>query len=221
MPNQEATPYRLLNTDIFSVTVAQDWSVSFHVSIWPVLIVLGIALVLLVVRRYGSFRHIADFEIDGAEVGIGDHKISFKPNDTDRQIAYSIWVELSTRKIGLEIDRETDVVNEVYDSWYAFFGITRDLIKSLPVSKVRQDGTRKIIDLSIDVLNVGIRPHLDRWQAKFRRWYEAEEKTHPDKSPQEIQALYPEYEALMNDLVSVNKKLMIYREKMDDLFIGV
>ncbi len=60
-------------------------------------------------------------EIDEAEIGIEPGKIKLRPNFTDRQVAYQIWVELSTRKIGLEIDLAHDVISEVYDSWHKFF----------------------------------------------------------------------------------------------------
>jgi hypothetical protein len=76
---------------------------------------------------------------------------------------------LSTRKIGLQIDLKQDVIVEIYDSWHNFFTITRELIKDIPVSKVQAPSTRKIITLSVNLLNEGLRPHLTTWQARFRR----------------------------------------------------
>ena len=146
--------------------------------------------------------------------------MAFKPNDTDRQIAYSIWVELSTRKIGLPIDLDHDVISDVYDSWYNFFGVTRELVKTIPVSKVRNDSTGKIIKLSIEVLNEGLRPHLTQWQARYRRWYEHKIKDNFDMSPQDIQKGFPEYDALSSDLLAVNNRLIKYRSKMNELVTG-
>lgn len=162
-------------------------------------------------------RKLTDFEIDSAEFGLGDQKISLKPNDTDRQIAYSIWVELSTRKIGLPIDVEDDVIAEIYESWYAFFSVTRELIKDIPVSKVRSDSTSKIISLSVEVLNEGLRPHLTKWQARFRHWYDRQLDKTDDVDPQGLQKKFPAYDALTTDMISVNKRLIKYREKMNEL----
>ncbi len=141
------------------------------------------------------------------------------PNETDRQIAYKIWVELSTRKIGLEIDLEHDVVAEVYDSWHTFFGVTRELIKDVPVRKFRRPTTEKIIEMSIEVLNEGLRPHLTKWQARFRRWYERQsnQEDFALKTPQEIQQEFPAFKELSEDLLTVNKKLKAYRTKMRQL----
>lgn len=211
-----ATP-KPFSTDIISIVLSDDWSVSIQVSALPFL-----AIALLVLCGWGVLRcwfgrSLKNFEIDGAELGLGDQKISFKPNDTDRQIAYSIWVELSTRKIGLPMDVENDVIAEVYDSWYAFFGVTRELIKGVPVSKVRGKSTSKIVDLSVEVLNEGLRPHLTKWQARYRHWYEQQMENKTDAEPQSVQKSFPAYQELVEDLLKVNQKLMAYRAKMNQL----
>ena len=138
------------------------------------IIILGLIVLLLlaIFLRRNLLPSFRSMEIDEAEFGVGDQKIKFRPNTTDLQIAYKIWVELSTRKIGLPIDLDHDVISEIYDSWYGFFSVTRDHIKELPATRFRRKDTERIIRLSIDVLNSGVRPHLTRWQARFRRWYE-------------------------------------------------
>jgi hypothetical protein len=166
------------------------------------------------------WRQVKSYDIDEAAIGIGSNKVTIKPNVEDMQIAYKLWVELSTRKIGLEIDLGNDVIKEIYDSWYEFFSVTRELIKSIPVSKIRKDkSTKELVNLSIDVLNEGIRPHLTKWQARFRRWYSSE----IDKadncllSPQDCQKKFPEYQELTKDLMAVNKRLIEYRNLLGKL----
>lgn len=164
-------------------------------------------------------RRFKKFEVNEAEFGIGKQKVKIRPNLVDMQIAYKIWVELSTRKIGLPIDFDNDVISEVYDSWYKFFSVTRDLIKEVPVSKFRRSDTKKIINFSIEILNSGIRPHLTLWQAKFRRWYENElsKEENIKIAPQEIQSKFPEFDLLCSDLKEINEHLIKYRSKMYDL----
>lgn len=159
------------------------------------------------------------YEINEAELGLGNQKIKLRPNSTDLQIAYKIWVELCTRKIGLPIDLDNDVLVEVYDSWYDFFAVTRELIKDVPATRFRRKDTERIIRLSIDVLNSGIRPHLTQHQARFRRWYERliSEPSSADLSPQEIQKKYPGYDELAEDLHRVNKQLIQYKFNMHSL----
>ena len=214
VPDREAFFTFVLNKDM-------SISVSLNSSFLIVLVVIFcILIVLLVVRMYASdWRSL---EIDEAEFGIGNQKYKLRPNRLDKQIAYKIWVELSTRKIGLDIDLEDDVIIEIYDSWYNFFSVTRELIKDMPSSKFRRKDTKRIIRLSIEVLNQGIRPNLTTWQARFRRWYDRElsssEKV--ELAPQELQQNYPKYAALAEDLLRVNKRLIRYREKMYQIIEG-
>lgn len=206
--------------DLISLVLADDWSLSLHIAPFPAIITLLFVILGWLVLRWYYGRKLSDFEIDSAELGLGDQKISFRPNDTDRQIAYSIWVELSTRKIGLPINPEDDVISEIYDSWYAFFAVTRELIKEIPVSKVRSSSTSKIIDLSVEVLNEGLRPHLTKWQARFRHWYERQINSKADAEPQELQKQFPAYDELVEDMLAVNKRLISYRKKMNELVRG-
>jgi hypothetical protein len=109
----EAAPETDAGKDLISIILADDWSVSLHLAPLPVIILLVVAVLAWLAVRWHYGRKFSDFEIDRAELGLGDQKISFRANDTDRQIAYSIWVELSTRKIGLPIDAEDDVIAEI------------------------------------------------------------------------------------------------------------
>lgn len=203
--------------DLISFKITSDFGFDLHVGSWVLLLVPVCAFLLVAYRLVGRSSRIGDMQIDGAQMGLGDLKLNFKPNDLDRQIAYSIWVELSTRKLGLPIDLKEDVILEVYESWYAFFGITRNLIRDIPVSKARSDSTSKIIALSIEVLNQALRPHLTRCQARFRQWHSQNTEKEPTLSPQERQQNFPEFQDLSDDLLRVNENIIAYRKQMREL----
>lgn len=204
----------LIVDDRFRVTFTIDWMI---------ILLLTLLAVTIAIVRYGGLSAllggIRNFDIDEAQLGLGDQIITLRPNDVDRQIAYKIWVELSTRKIGLPIDLDHDVLIEIYDSWHTFFTVTRELIKDVPVSKFRRKDTEKIIRLSIEVLNTGLRPHLTTWQARFRRWYERQldAEGHADLEPQAVQIKFPKMEELQADLMEVNARLIAYRSKMREV----
>jgi hypothetical protein len=205
--------------DLISLRLTSDLAIVIRLS-WlglGVILALGALTysVVLLARRYIGGIGRRAIEIDEVELGIGANKIKLRPNEVDRQVAFKLWVELSTRKIGLPIDFEHDVIFEIYNSWHDFFAITRELIKDIPASKLHRAGTRRIVDLSVNVLNEGIRPHLTEWQARFRRWYEhAAQKESFDLPPQEIQQKYPRYSDLKADMENVNRRLIHYRKKM-------
>jgi len=193
-------------------------SVELGAWVAPSVLILVVA-VLIWLWLHGRIG-LGSFELDSAGIGIGDTNVSFKPNRTDRQIAYAIWVELSTRKVGLAIDPEHDVISEVYDSWYSFFGVTRDLIKEVPAHKLKSKGTRAIVRASVQVLNEGLRPHLTQWQARYRRWYEKTLKDDDIRDPQSVQQEFPKYDDLVKDLLEINAKLIEYRRAMYELATG-
>lgn len=204
----------------FSFLVGSDFSISVEVGAWVAPAILAIVGVLLVWLWLRGRIGLGSFELDSADFGIGDTTVSFRPNRTDRQIAYAIWVELNTRKVGLPIDPEHDVISEVYNSWYEFFGVTRELIKEVPAHKLRSKGTRAIVWASVQVLNEGLRPHLTQWQARYRRWYETTLKDDDFREPQLVQQDFPKYDELVKDLLEINAKLIEYRKSMYKLATG-
>lgn len=206
---------------LLQLTLQQPLEVRLVLSSWVTGAVLFVLLLLFIWQGIRYRNLFQKFEIDQAEVGIGPNKLKLLINETDRQIAYKIWVELSTRKIGLPIDLEHDVISEVYDSWHTFFTVTRELVKDVPVNKFRRKETEQIVRMSIGVLNDGLRPHLTKWQARFRRWYgkATEHSDFVDQSPQEIQQSYPKYDELQADLLAVNQRLMAYRKMMYELVV--
>ncbi|WP_085802658.1 hypothetical protein [Roseovarius aestuarii] len=119
----------------------------------------------------------------------------------------------------MPIDPDNDIIEDIYSSWYHFFGITRDLIKSVPISKVRGSDTLKIVELSLLVLNDSLRPHLTKWQGRYRHWVDNEKKENTNLSPQELQKLYPNYKEMLEDLLEVNKSIQAYRQTMYNLAV--
>lgn len=214
------------SSTLFSITWnAADWTINLSISYIVIISLIILLLIIIVITYFSGNIFGRAFEIDQTEIGIGSHKIKLKPTYTDKQIAYAIWVELSTRKIGLPIDFEHDVISEIYDSWYNYFSVTRELIKGVPVNKFRDDSTQQIIKMSIAVLNEGLRPHLTQWQARFRAWnnkkMKAYEKDESDAviDPQSLQKQFPEYEKLKEDMERVNAQLITYRKRMRELVL--
>ena len=169
-----------------------------------------------------------EVNVDEIELGIGNQKITLKPNYQTVQVAYKLWVELSTRKLGLPIDEDNDVITEIYDSWYSFFGIARELIKEIPANNATNKDTKELIILSSKILNQAVRPHLTKWQARYREWYARYLKSidNYDVSPQELQKKFKCindencYTNLMKDLKKVNKKLINYRKLLEKIVFG-
>lgn len=201
------------------------WRDLLHVSVtegWGIQITLGLALFAALLVLFGVYwavrffilRKRVRFDVVETELklgGIGSVKI--QPSYEDMQIAHKAWAELVTRKAALLFDEENDVIVEVYDSWYQLFGRMRDLIKEIPAQKLRSSAdTRALVRLMVDALNKGLRPHLTRWHARFRRWYEAQLRDQTGVPPQTLQRQFPEYNTLVKDLKAINQQILEYAE---------
>ena len=179
---------------------------------WLALIITAVVIVIVgfIIKKLSRRLTYHSIVVDEVSLGLGKNNIKLKYNQKDQEIAYKLWVELNTRKIGLPYEEDYDVIVEVYDSWYAFFTTARELLKDIPPSRLPY--STKLITLTTAVLNEGLRPHLTKWQAKYRKWYDENNKN--PKSPQEIQRDFPEYEALLSDLLITNKHMIEYKNLM-------
>jgi hypothetical protein len=185
----------------------------------PWLIALLLVLVLLGILLRFSIRRYRLVKLDIALGNIG--KAEFRPNVEDLQIAHRIWTELVTRKAAIPIDPDHDVIVEVYNSWYTLFTKVRELVANLPADLVRREkSTREIVRIATATLNEGLRPHLTQWQARFRNWYEANREQLKDKSPQELQKEFPEFNELISDMLKINSQLIAYANELKKLLGG-
>jgi len=173
-------------------------SVAFNVYATFIILILCLAVYFIKYKKIFFNFEIVEMQIKLGNVG----NIKLRPNTQVRQIAYQIWVEIKTRKIGLKIDEENDVIVEVFDSWYTFFTLTRKMMHNIPVSLTSNKDTLELIHVIIKVLNDGLRPLLTKWQARFRKWYDMklQDGTYNKKSPQVIQREFSEFNMMIQEL---------------------
>jgi len=117
----------LANTDpsstlLFAAALAADHALTISFNLWfGTALLLAILFLFLLLKLMPSLTY-RSMEISEVELGIGQQKITLRPNTVDKQVAYQIWVELSTRKLGIPVDIEKDLIVEVYNSWYKVWG---------------------------------------------------------------------------------------------------
>jgi hypothetical protein len=205
--------------DVASINITRYGGIEIHLG-WVIVALAFLVITYSAVRR--GVPLFDTFEIVQADVKLGDiGSITVKPSYEDVQIAYRAWVELSTRKAALAFDEENDVIVEVYDSWYELFARMRELAKQIPAQKLRSDkNSREIVRLLVVALNGGLRPHLSRWQAEFRRWYGNRLAEDKETSPQRIQRQFPQYHELVADLRRVNAQILEYADVLKRISHG-
>jgi hypothetical protein len=208
--------------DTFVEIKFANWSL--QVVIGPVVLALFILFFIFLAYRYWKGMNKKGLkwksvEIEAALPNVAS--IKFAPSYETVRVAHQAWTELVTRKASLPFDEENDVIIEIYDSWYELFREFRSLAKSIPAEEFRQNqDTQQLVNLIVDALNNGIRPHLTKWQAKMRYWYSQERSKRPDLSPQDLQRLFPQYEELKNDLKLVNDRLISFSKALSIIAHG-
>ena len=201
--------------------ISVDNNFSLNIKIGALLLIfLAVAGIIVTILKWVLNKDglpIFETELNIPLGGIGSIKI--KSNQEVKQIAHKAWAELATRKIGLSFDPKNDVIIEVYSSWYQLFQEVRSLIKEIPSSHIKNKSTRELVDILVKTLNEGLRPHLTKWQAKFKRWYEFEiqKSSNASKTPQEIQRRFPQYKELTDELLTINKQLASYINELKKL----
>lgn len=203
-----------------------NWTVAIKLSLWVVIPILLGWLGFLIWKYYkGKSKtphQVAEMEM---AFKLGEQEVKYKVvrNFVNLEIAHRIYIELVTRKAAIEIDENHDVIEEVYNSWYNLFQITRDEIKKLSGNLLENNlHSDDLIQIATDVLNKGLRPHLTEHQARFRKWYSEELAKEENKiiSPQEIQSKYPKYEALIKSMKEVNITLINYAGELRKFIKG-
>ncbi len=198
-------------------------SLNFNICVVIVLVVLFF-LIRFLIRRFKKDNAIEEktipvklkYKFGGAEV-----EYNIVRNYQNIEIAHKIYIELITRKAGIEIEEDKDVIVEVYNSWYALFQITREELKSINGQLLKDNNTsQELVRLLTDILNEGLRPHLTQYQAKFRKWYKEQLDANQGKSPQEIQKGFDEYDNLIKSMKGVNEILINYSEKLKKIITG-
>lgn len=197
--------------DLFKIYFDENHNLVIQTSLW----VLGF-IVLLVLIYIFLLKNKWRYDLVKVNIKLGNvGTAEFRPNKSDLQVAHKIWTELVTRKAAIPIDKEHDVIEEIYNSWHTMFQKVREFISEIPADLIRNNkSTKEIVRIATQTLNDGLRPHLTRWQARFRNWSFAEKHKLMEMTPQELQKEYPEYNDLIEDLMRVNTQLIQYSKEL-------
>lgn len=214
------------NETITLINFEIDWSkptILIETNWWILIPILIIALIVYLIWLYKIKNNYSVHEMSVDISAKPKMAFKVKRNTENLYIANRIYLELITRKAALPFDENDDVISEVYDSWYELFKIIRYEIKNVPGEYlISHNPTEELIGLTIRILNEGLRNHLTKYQARFRKWYRIESEKDENKSlsPQQIQEKYPEYDNLITDLKSVNAILIDYSDELKKLIKG-
>lgn len=140
-------------------------------------------------------------------LNLGFVTITGELSELDRQCAWELYSELSTRVsvTGKFDDPDcTNFAGELYveslDSVYSFFKSAREIMKRFPVGKTGSVNNHLGAMISRVLSNV-LRPFLEKWQVRYRHWWE--NQSNPRLTPLDRQSQFPELDTFLTDWTSV------------------
>lgn len=141
-------------------------------------------------------------------MNLGIVQIGAELGDDDRQCAWELYTELSTRvavtgKLGDEdcTDFSGELYSESLDSLFRFFQEARSIMRTFPVGRIRGDNWDHLGVMISRMMEEGFRPFLEKWQIRYRHWWE--NQSNPRLPPLSRQKEFPELKEFLNDWASV------------------
>ena len=141
-------------------------------------------------------------------LNLGIVQLGGELSDDDRQCAWELYTELSTRVAvtGKANDADcTDFAGELYieslSSVYKFFQESRAIMREFPVGQITGDNKDHLGIMISRMMEDVLRPFLEKWQVKYRHWWENE--SNPRLSPLERQKEFLELAQLLEDWSSL------------------
>jgi len=153
-------------------------------------------------------RNVATLQKGSFSLNLGFVQLSGDLSDDDRQCAWELYTELSTRVsvIGKAGDPQcTNFEGELYaeslDSLYRFFQEARSIMRKFPVGRLSISQDQHLGVMISRVMSDVLRPFLEKWHVDYRHWWESE--SNPRLPPQKRQQEFPRLDEFLADWSAV------------------
>jgi len=96
---------------------------------------------------------------------IGGVEGTWKPDESERNAAWEMYVELITRISVVELKSDEGLLREALSSLYTLFGTTRTILRKYgpSIAQPKGEGDLSFGYLAVAILNVVLRPVLAKW----------------------------------------------------------
>ncbi|MFH1982908.1 MAG: hypothetical protein ABIL58_13780 [Pseudomonadota bacterium] len=156
-------------------------------------------------------------------INLGIFKVGGDFSDEDRQCAWELYTEIITRlsvhgritpSANIFDEFKGELFNESLSSLYAFFKEMRGIMRKFPVGKIECANEYHLGKLTCSIMNDVLRPFLEKWQGKYRYWFDIEARKNPERSPFEVQMEFPHLEDFMTDWSNLRELMRSVAESL-------
>ena len=156
-------------------------------------------------------------------LNLGIVTLSGDLNDDDRQCAWELYTELSTRVAVTGKPSDCECTNfdgelfiESLESLFGFIQEARQIMRKFPVGRVEVATKNHLGILICCAINGVLRPFLEKWQVRFRHWWE--NQSNPRLGPLDRQAQYPQLEEFLHDWAAVRWLMRNLQEELAKVY---
>lgn len=142
---------------------------------------------------------------------IGGVEGTWEPDETERNAAWEMYVELITRISVSELKPDEGLLREALSSLYTLFDTTRKILRKYGPSVAQPKGEDGISFgyLAVAILNTVLRPVLAKWHPLLFNYESTKDST---ISPLEHERQWEKHEELRQVLNEVRRVLIEYAE---------
>jgi hypothetical protein len=140
-------------------------------------------------------------------------KITLVPDDAQKNAAWELYVELTTRISVQELKDDEGLVREALSSLYSLFNITRGILRKAGPG-VAKNGSNSLGAVAIAVLNIGMRPFLSKWHPVLQS-YEAQRPE--GVSPREHEDAWEKIGEVRKELNELRGELSVYALALEQI----
>ncbi len=135
--------------------------------------------------------------------------IELAPNDSERQAAWSLYVELTTRVAVQPYDQTSGSLRAVLESLYSIFGFTRLILREAGPGVAHAPDA--FGPLAIKILTEGIAPFTTKWHETLRA-HELEKPN--ERSAIEHERAWHRYAEMCGELDALQIEMRVYTDAL-------
>jgi len=154
---------------------------------------------------------------------LGIVKLGGDLSDDDRQCAWELFTEISTRVALTGKVTDTECQNfdgELYieslDSLYKFFQEARSIMRKFPVGKIAVQNKNHLGAVISRCMDRVLRPFLEKWHIEYRHWWK--HMSNPRLSPFDRQKEYPKVEEFLADWCNLRLIMRAFQKELVDIY---
>lgn len=147
---------------------------------------------------------------------IGGVEGTWKPDESERNAAWEMYVELITRISVVELKSDEGLLREALSSLYTLFGTTRTILRKYGPSIAQPKGKDDLSFgyLAVAILNTVLRPVLAKWHPMLRDY---ESTRSGSVSPLEHERQWDKHDELRQVLNDVRGTLIEYTDLLAEV----